>query len=86
MGQLAKKIKLNYVADGMVAMTITEFDCLDVYYKWWKDDFNGKPVICKECGELVLSKSKTCPDKYCEKCAKEKEKESKKQYMRKIRE
>jgi hypothetical protein len=70
MGQLAKKIKLNYVADGMVAMTVTEFDCLDVYYKWWKDDFKGRLVICKECGELFISSSKTCPPKYCEDCAK----------------
>ena len=74
MGQLAKKIKLNYVADGMVAMTVTEFDCLDVYYKWWKDDFNGKLVICKECGELFIAPVKS-PAKQCEECYKRKEKD-----------
>lgn len=69
MGQLAKKIKLNYVADGMVAMTVTEFDCLDIYYKWWKDDFKGKPVVCTKCGELFIAPVKS-PAKYCEECAK----------------
>ena len=56
-------------------MTITEFDCLDVYYEWWKHGFKGRLVICKECGELILSKSKTCPNKRCEKCAKQLERE-----------
>ena len=72
MGQLAKKIKLNYVADGMVAMTVTEFDCLDVYYKWWKDDFKGRLVICSKCGELVHVKNKNdYRTKYCEECDKQ---------------
>ena len=53
-------------------MTVTEFDCLDVYYKWWKDDFKGKPVICKECGELFIAPVKS-PAKYCEDCARERE-------------
>ena len=52
-------------------MTITEFDCLDVYYQWWKSGFKGKLVICKECGKLILDKNKLKPTKYCEKCAKE---------------
>ena len=81
MGQLAKKIKLNYVADGMVAMTVTEFDCLDVYYKWWKDDFKGRLVICKECGELFIAPVKS-PAKQCEECYKRKHQESKNEYLR----
>ena len=55
-------------------MTVTEFDCLDVYYKWWKDDFKGRLVVCKECGELVIAQGKN--QQYCEKCAKEKEQEN----------
>ena len=81
MGQLAKKIKLNYVADGMVAMTVTEFDCLDVYYKWWKDDFKGRLVVCKECGELFIAPVKS-PAKQCEECYKRKHQESKNEYLR----
>ena len=50
-------------------MTVTEFDCLDVYYKWWKDDFKGKPVVCTKCGELFIAPVKS-PAKYCEECAK----------------
>lgn len=83
MGQMAKKIKLFYVNnDSPVIMTITEFDCLDVYYQWWKNGLKGKLIICKECGDLVLSKSKTCPSKYCEDCAKQKEQERKNKYFR----
>ena len=52
-------------------MTITEFDCLDVYYNWWKNGFKGRLVICRECGDLVHVKSKhDGSTKYCEDCAK----------------
>ena len=70
-----------YVADGMVAMTVTEFDCLDVYYKWWKDDFKGRLVVCKECGELFIAPVKS-PAKQCEECYKRKHQESKNEYLR----
>ena len=48
-------------------MTVTEFDCLDVYYKWWKDGFKGRLVICKECGELFITQGTKAY--YCEECA-----------------
>ena len=73
MGQMAKKIKLFYVNnDSPVIMTITEFDCLDVYYQWWKSGFKGRLVICSECGKLVHVKNKNdYRTKYCEKCDKQ---------------
>ena len=68
---MAKKIKLNYVNnDSPVIMTITEFDCLDVYYNWWKNSFKGKLVVCKECGKLILEKNINARTKYCKDCAK----------------
>ena len=82
MGQMAKKIKLFYINnDSPVIMTITEFDCLDVYYKWWKDGFKGKLIICKECGELFIAPVKS-PAKQCEECYKRKHQESKNEYLR----
>lgn len=74
MGQMAKKIKLFYINnDSPIIMTITEFDCLDVYYKWWKDGFKGRLVICKECGELFVAKDKGRTPMYCEDCTRKRE-------------
>lgn len=67
MGQIAKKIKLNYVQDGEELIQITEFDCIHVYYEYLKK--GGRLIYCQECGDLILSVSKTKPSKYCKKCA-----------------
>ena len=70
MGQMAKKIKLYYVNnDSPVIMTITEFDCLDVYYKWYKGGCKGRLKICNNCLDLYISNSNN--GKYCEDCAKD---------------
>lgn len=70
MGQMAKKIKLFYINnDSPVIMTITEFDCLDVYYKWWKEGLKGRLIICKECGNLFIEEKRNANVKYCEDCA-----------------
>ena len=69
MGQLASRVKLHYVfPDSKQLIKITDFEAFNVYYDYLKN--GGKLVRCKECGKLVLSKSKTCPSKYCKDCAK----------------
>ena len=69
MGQLASRVKLHYVfPDSKQLIEIIDFEAFNVYYDYLKN--GGKLVRCKECGKLVLSKSKTCPSKYCKDCAK----------------
>ena len=64
MGQLASRVKLHYVfPNSKQLIKITDFEAFNVYYDYLKN--GGKLVRCKECGKLVLSKSKTCPSKYC---------------------
>ena len=43
----------------------------------------GRLIYCQECGKLVLSQSKTYPEKYCKKCAKEIEREKTLQRVKK---
>ena len=71
MGQIAKKIKLNYIREGEELIQITEFDCIHVYYEYLKK--GGRLIYCQECGDLVLATGRN--SKYCKKCGKEKEKE-----------
>ena len=66
MGQIAKKIKLNYVQDGEELIQITEFDCIHVYYEYLKK--GGRLIYCQECGDLVLAYGNKT--KYCKTCAK----------------
>lgn len=66
MGQIAKKIKLNYVQDGEELIRITEFDCIHVYYEYLKK--GGRLIYCQECGDLVLAQGNKT--KYCKTCAK----------------
>lgn len=69
MGQLASRVKLHYVfPDSKQLIKITDFEAFNVYYDYLKN--GGKLIRCKECGKLVISKSKTCPSKYCKDCAK----------------
>ena len=69
MGQIAKKVKLNYVRDGEELIKITEFDCLHVYYEYLKK--GGRIIACQECGDLVLVINKhDGSTKYCKQCAK----------------
>ena len=81
MGQLASRIKLHYVfPDSKQLIKITDFEAFNVYYDYLKN--GGKLVRCKECGKLVLSKSKTCPSKYCKDCAKRIEQQRKNKFQR----
>ena len=81
MGQLASRVKLHYVfPDSKQLIKITDFEAFNVYYDYLKN--GGKLVRCKECGKLVLSKSKTCPSKYCKDCAKRIEQERKNKFQR----
>ena len=81
MGQLASRIKLHYIfPDSKQLIKITDFEAFNVYYDYLKN--GGKLVRCKECGKLVLSKSKTCPSKYCKDCAKRIEQERKNKFQR----
>ena len=69
MGQLASRVKLHYVfPNSKQLIKVTDFEAFNVYYDYLKN--GGKLIRCKECGKLVLSKSKTCPSKYCKDCAK----------------
>lgn len=79
MGQIAKKIKLNYVQDGEELIQITEFDCIHVYYEYLKK--GGRLIYCQKCGDLVLATGRN--SKYCKKCSKEKELEKYERYNQK---
>ena len=84
MGQLASRVKLHYVfPDSKQLIKITDFEAFNVYYDYLKK--GGKLIRCKECGKLVLSKSKTCPSKYCKDCANKIEQERAKEGMKKYR-
>lgn len=66
-GKNADKLTINYVANGKTLIEITEFDCIDTYYKYLKK--GGRLIVCQECGDLTISTSKTCPSKVCKNCA-----------------
>lgn len=83
MGQLASRLKLNYVyKDSEPLIEIADFEAFNVYYDYLKK--GGRLVTCKECGRLVLAKPKA-PVRYCKDCAKTKEQERLKETMRKNR-
>ena len=81
MGQIAKKVKLNYVRDGEELIKITEFDCLHVYYEYLKK--GGRIIACQECGDLVLAMGNKT--QYCKACAKKVEQERKNKLKREER-
>ena len=83
MGQIAKKIKLNYIQDGEELIQITEFDCIHVYYEHLKEG-NKKLIYCEDCGDLITVKG-NARTKVCKKCAKKREQERKNQYLRDTR-
>ena len=68
-----------------VVIEVEDFDVesISIYYYWYIH--GGRLVYCQECGKLVLSQSKTYTEKYCKKCAKEKELSSKREYWKKIK-
>ena len=57
----------------------------DFYLYYEQLEKGGRLIDCQECGKLVLVKSKTCSDKYCQKCKKEKMLENQKRYDNKKR-
>ena len=83
MGQIAKKIKLNYIREGEELIQITEFDCIHVYYEHLKEG-NKKLIYCEDCGDLVTVKG-NARTKVCKKCAKKREQERLKETMRERR-
>lgn len=84
MGQIAKKIKLNYVQDGEELIQITEFDCIHVYYEHLKEG-NKKLIYCEDCGDLVTVKG-NARTKVCKKCAKKRVQECKNEYHKRAKE
>ena len=84
-GKQAQYIYLHYVDDYVAQVAIIVEDFFDFYLYYEQYVKGGKLIRCSECGKLVLSKSKTCPDKYCKNCAKEKELEKFKKYNEKSR-
>ena len=82
MGQLASRLKLNYVyKDSEPLIEITDFEAFNVYYDYLKK--GGRLINCKECGKLVLAKVNRT--QYCKDCSKEKTQECKNEQKRKAR-
>lgn len=82
MGQLASRLKLNYVyKDSEPLIEITDFEAFNVYYDYLKK--GGRLVMCKECGKLVLAKGNKT--QYCKNCVNKIEQERAKEGMRKHR-
>ena len=78
--------KLNYIDyDSETAIIIKSFDIDDIHLYYEQQVNGGRLIYCSECGKLVLSKSKTCTDKYCPKCKKDKMLENQKRYDNKKR-
>ena len=83
MGQLASRLKLNYVyKDSEPLIEITDFEAFNVYYDYLKK--GGKLITCVECGKLVLAKPKA-PTRYCKDCLKQRRLKQNKESMRKNR-
>lgn len=78
---------VNFIdASDEVVLELDEIDCQELAYVYlnWKN--NGKGYTrCQRCHRLI-KQSKTKPRKYCEKCAKEVEKENSKERVRRFRE
>ena len=84
-GKQAKYLFLNYIDEEPQDELIVIEDFFDFYLYFEQYVKGGRLIYCQECGKLVLSQSKTYPEKYCKKCAKESAQEDRKMYMRKIR-
>lgn len=80
MGQLAKRVKINYCYhDDKPMIKIDDFESFHIYYDFLKK--GGRLVNCKHCGRLILAKPKA-PTKYCKECANKREQERKNKYLR----
>ena len=74
-------IKLNYVYDDEIEFEVKTFDYIiyDLLHH-----INNKVRRCEVCGKIIYQKSKK-PPKYCNKCAKEKERINIKNRVKKFR-
>ena len=77
---------VNFINTDDVALELDEMDCQELAYAYlsWKNDGKGYGK-CQRCGRL-MKQGKTKPKKYCEDCAKEAERESTKERVRRYRE
>lgn len=78
---------VNFVNNSDEAvLELDEVDCQELAYAYlnWKNHGKGY-TRCQKCNRLI-KQSKTKPRKYCEKCAKEVEKENSKERVRRYRE
>jgi len=57
-------------------------DFRELGYEYLSYIGSGKFTRCEVCGRLVRNKSKTCPPKYCNECAKRVQFQQKKEYDR----
>lgn len=55
---------------------------LDLHSKFYEK--GGKLFVCQSCNRYAIAKSKTCPNKYCEPCAKKVKNEQIKSYKKKV--
>lgn len=69
-GKQSKYFYLNYIDNEPeeIGIIVEDFDDFYLYFEQYVK--GGRLINCSECGKLVLSQSKTCPEKYCKKCAK----------------
>ena len=69
-GKQAKYFYLYYIDDNPDEIAVVVEDFFDFYLYYEQYVKGGRLIRCSECGKLVLSQSKTYPEKYCKKCAK----------------
>lgn len=82
-GKQAKYLFLNYIDEEPQDELVVISDFFDFYLYFEQYVKGGRLIYCQGCGKLVLSQSKTYPEKYCKKCAKEIEKEKTLQRVKK---
>ena len=78
----AVSCKLNYVDNKKICtIKVQDFDSESIPLYYTRELKGGRIIYCKECGKLVLVQNQE-NTKYCKKCAKEKELESKRNYWK----
>lgn len=77
---------VNFIDTNDVVLELDENDCQELAYVYlsWKNNGNGY-TRCQRCNR-IMKQSKTKPKKYCEKCAKEVEREQTRERVRRYRE
>lgn len=75
--------ELNKVEKKEELIEVKQFDEIGWFYDYLMDD--KKIKLCESCNKLIKVKSKTKPEKYCEECATNIDREKAKERMKTIR-